>query len=109
MLLLMVNIIAGTTASAIYALWAVKWWQRGCRFLGVLNAIVALDAALVATTYALVLATGDVKYLLVLRTLVSLVILMPAVTRLFEMRREARREAVAGHLEQQLRSITERK
>lgn len=102
----MINVIAGTTAATIYALWTVKWAQRRCAFLAVMNAVVAIDAALVAASYALLLATGDAKYLQVLRSLVSVVILMPAATRLLEMHREQKREAVAGLLESRLRDIT---
>lgn len=102
MFLVLLNIMAGTTAATVYALWASKWWGRHSPGLALLNAAVALVAAGIALTYTLFLLTGNEDALAPLRAVVSLALLLPAITRMFELRREDRREAVAQRLEDEL-------
>ena len=102
MFLVLLNIMAGTTAATVYALWATKWAQRHSPGLATLNALVALTAAGIALTYTLFLLTGNEDSLTPLRAVVSLALILPAITRMFELRREDRREAVAQRLEDEL-------
>lgn len=102
MALILLNIMAGTTAATVYALWATKWAQRHSPGLATLNALVALTAAGIALTYTLFLLTGNEDSLTPLRAVVSLALILPAITRMFELRREDRREAVAQRLEDEL-------
>ncbi len=102
MFLIILNILAGTTAASVYALWAAKWATRNSPGLAVMNGIVALVAAAIAVTYAVVLITGNDDHVRGLRAVVSLALLTPALTRMLELRRDERREAVAKQLEADL-------
>ena len=102
MVLIILNILAGTTAASVYALWATKWAQRNSPGLATMNALIALVAAGIAITYAIVLITGDDDHVRGLRAIVSIALLTPALTRMLELRRDERREAYAERLESDL-------
>lgn len=105
MLLFVINITAATTAATIYSLWAVKWSKRRAWGLATLNGAVALVASAIAIAYGHVLTSNDARFLgSGIRSLLPIVLLLPALTRFLEMRRDERREAVARTLEDQLRN-----
>lgn len=101
MLLLIINLSAGATAATIYGLWAARWWHRKARLLALLNALVAIAAIVFTVGYAILLTRAaphaDVA-LFGFRPALSLVLVLPAVARLLELRRDERREAVARRL-----------
>lgn len=102
MLLLALNIVAATSAATVYGLWAAKWLNRNAPGLALLNALVALVAGGVGVVYLLLLLTGDESHTQPLRAIVSLMLLLPAIARMLELRRDERREAVAQQLEDEL-------
>lgn len=103
MALLALNILAATTAATIYALWSLKWWHRGAWGLAGLNLLIGLTSVGVAIAYAALIVGQDSPDLQRgLRSLVPLLLLLPAITRLAEMRRDERREEVAKSLHRRL-------
>lgn len=103
MVLLALNIAAGSFAATVYALIAARWVRRDSKTLAVLNALVAAGGVAVAFGYA---------WLLIDQTaprpglpLLGLVFVLPAVTRFIELQREERRDAYARHLGENLRKI----
>jgi hypothetical protein len=104
-LLLLINLAAGSIAATIYAIWAVRWAQRRQAALALLNAAVALTALVFAIGYGFILAQADHAVAVqttAFRPLASLVLLLPAVARFLELRRDEQREAFARRLRQEL-------
>lgn len=102
-----VNVIAGTAAATVYTLWGWKWITRRCWVLGVLNLTVAAIAAGIAVVYALLVVSGEVDGLgATLRPVVSAALVIPAVARMMELRRDVQREAVARSLKSSLKQAT---
>lgn len=103
MALFALNLLAATTAATIYSLWSLKWWRRGAWGLAGLNLLIGLTSVGVAIAYATLIVGQDSDDLqLGLRSLVPLMLLLPAITRLAEMRRDERREEVARSLHRKL-------
>lgn len=106
MLLLLVNLAAGSIAATIYAIWTVRWARRHQPWLALLNAAVATTALVFAIGYGFILAEAEHAPVVqsgAFRPLASLVLLLPAVARFLELRRDERREAFARALEAELR------
>ena len=109
MLLLLVNLAAGSIAATIYSLWAVRWARRNRPLLALVNAAVALSALAIAVGYTTILVMQEQDHVLrfvqanTFRPLFSVVLLLPALARWLELRRDERREAFARALDTELR------
>ena len=109
MLLLLINLAAGSTAATVYAFWAVRWARRRRPLLALVNAAVALTALAVAIGYTVIFVSQEQEHVVryvqtnTLRPLYSVVLLLPALARWLELRRDARREAFARALDTELR------
>ena len=108
MLLLLINLAAGSTAVTVYAFWAIRWARRRRPLLALINAAVALSALAVAIGYLAVFASQEQEHVLryvqanTLPPLYSVVLLLPALARWLELRRDERREAFARALDTEL-------
>lgn len=106
MLLLLLNLAAGSAAATIYSIWAARWARRHQPGLALLNALIAAAALVFALGYGVILVQADHAVAVqatAFRPLASLVLLLPAVARFLELRRDERREAFARQLEAELR------
>lgn len=103
MLLLALNLAAGSFAATVYALIAARWVMRGSKPLAALNALVAAGGVAVALGYAWLLwdATAPRPGL----PLLGLVFLLPSITRFIELQREERRDAYARNLGETLKHL----
>ena len=103
-LLLVLNVIAGAAAGAAYGLWALKWTQRRAWTLALLNLLIGVIALGFAVGYALILVDHAHKPqpASVFRPAIPLLLLVPAVARWLELRRDEYREAYATALARQI-------
>lgn len=103
-LLLVLNVIAGAAAGAAYGLWALKWAQRRAWTLAILNFVVGVIALGFAVGYALILVdhAHQPQPALVFRPFIPPLLLVPAVARWLELRRDEYREAYATALARQI-------
>ena len=103
-LLLVLNVIAGSLAGAAYGLWALKWAQRRAWLLAALNLTIGIIALGFAVGYALILIdhAHQPQPALAFRPLLPLLLLVPAVARWLELRRDEYREAYATALARQI-------
>ena len=103
-LLPVLNVIAGSLAGAAYGLWALKWAQRRAWLLAALNLLVGVIALGFAVGYALILVDHQhaPQPALVFRPFIPLLLLVPAVARWLELRRDEYREAYATALVRQI-------
>lgn len=101
------NLIIGGLGTAVYVLWAVKWWRRGAKRLFIINALSAIGLIAFSVIYALIAIKPESALELGpygLRYLVPLTIGAPIVARLIEYRRDQQREEYAKTVVEELRS-----
>lgn len=106
MLLLLLNLAAGSAAATVYSIWAYRWAKRHQLGLALVNAATAIAALVFAIGYGVILAQAEhaaTVQTTAFRPLASLVLLLPAAARFLELRRAERREAFARRLEAELK------
>lgn len=99
MALLWLNILVAAGASAVWFLWAIKWFRRKHPLLAALYMAAAVTTLFFALGFTLVLYQGDPTIsAIVSRQWVWGSVGIPAVARLIELLREEHRHAYADRL-----------
>lgn len=93
------GLVTASVAAASYGVWAVRWTRRKAWLLAALNGLIALAGVALILGHLLNLSEPlltEVRLRRVPRGLlfIDVVFLLPAITRLLELRRDKRRDAV---------------
>lgn len=109
MLVLIINTLAGAAACVAYTAWAWKHLMWRAYALAALNAIIALVALALAIGYGLIAVDSPHQPTPAnsFRTLIPVLLLLPALTRWLELRRAEKREAFAEAFERELNAVNE--
>lgn len=96
---LYLGLVAASVAAATYGVWTARWIRRGAPFLALLNGLIAVAGIALILAHLLSLSEPIITSIRIRRTPSPLLwgdilILLPAVTRLLELRRDKKRDAV---------------
>lgn len=99
------GLVAASVAAASYGVWSARWARRGAILLSVLNGLIALVGVLLILVHLWGLTTPTLTELRIRRVpyyvlFTDLLFLLPAVTRLLELRRDKRRDATRSVIQE---------
>lgn len=111
-MLVYAGLVTASVAAATYGVWAVRWARRKAWLLAVLNGLIALAGVALIFDHLLNLSDPLFTELRLRRVprgllFIDVVFLLPAITRLLELKRDKRRDAVRQVIERGIQAQRE--